>query len=139
MLVLLMGFVRLFRVLGPQRLETVLEVVFQLLFGDCVLMTHVSLGKAAPDEIGDFFLGKLSVFIRVGLSEENIDPPLAGMPSLSESAKMVMPTEAAVHARKSPVERAMQPKPSMNPEPAMLVSHKSPIAAKAVPEFMSAP
>jgi len=139
MLVLLMGFVRLFRVLGPQCLETVLEVVFQLFFGDRVLMIHISLGEAAPDEIGDFFLGKLSVFIRVGLSEENIDPPLAGMPSLSESTEMVMPTDAALHARTSRVERAMEGEPSMNPEPAMMVSHKSPIAAKAMPEFVSAP
>src|SRR5580704_6440368 len=138
MLVFLMGFVCLLRVLSPQRLEPVLEVVFQLLFGDRVLMIHVSLGEAAPDKIGDFFLGELPVFIRVGLGEENIDPSLAGMPSLSESAEMVMPTEAAMHVRTASMERAMVREPSMNPESTMMVSDKSSIAAKAVPEFVSA-
>ncbi len=92
--------VRLFPVLGPHRLEPLLEELFQIVLRDRVLMIGVGLGESVPEEIGHLFFGQLAVFIRVGLSEEKIDAPTTAAAAGHSAAEAAfVPAKTAPHLR----------------------------------------
>jgi hypothetical protein len=144
MLVLFVRLVGFLRVLGPHGLEPMLEELFQIILRDRVLMIDVGLGEAAPEEIGDLLLGQLTVFIRIGLSEERIDPPLPGLPQVGHAKCAVgkpaaksgsVPSEMGPrpHVRATRPKPAMEGGPCMNPEMSPVVSREISVAAKSMP------
>jgi hypothetical protein len=81
--------------LGPHLFDPLLAEGLQIVLGDEVLMLDVGLREAAPEEVGDFVLGQLAIFIDVGRGEEMIDGRLTVPHADGVTAEAVMPARPA--------------------------------------------
>ena len=125
-LMVLMGFLSFLLVLGPHSLEPLFHVGLQLIFRDGVVMIRVGLGKTAPDEVRHFILGQLSVLVRVGLREQEVDWRLSvhDVPHPKRTGTdAVRAHRTAVLA--SLVESAVEGEPAAMPKAAAMLSAKT--------------
>lgn len=126
---MVLGFVGLLVMLGPHLLDPFLAEGLEIVLGDEVLMLDVGLREAAPEEVRDFVLRQLAVFIGVGRGKEAIDRRLAVPDAYHVTAKLVR-TRHRHTVPMSPVERRTEA--SMASEPVMP-------APSAERELVSAP